>query len=95
MPNVAGLVSTIDQENFNSPVGNQMEKCRRHAEIWGENAVLTDNVYEALTLIRKEMKTFSSSCELSKPQVLVTGSLHLVGALLSIIDPHLTMSTKF
>ncbi|XP_031779340.1 folylpolyglutamate synthase, mitochondrial isoform X2 [Nasonia vitripennis] len=95
VPNVAGVVYTVDQENFNMPVANQLEKARKHAEIWGENSVLAGNVYEALTIIRKESEASPASVERCKPQVLTTGSLHLVGALLSIIDPELTMSTNF
>lgn len=95
VPNVAGVVYSVDQENFNMPVANQLEKARKHADIWGENSVLAGNVYEALTMIRKESEASPASVERCKPQVLTTGSLHLVGALLSIIDSELTMSTNF
>ena len=94
VPNVAGIVTTVDQENFNFPISKQMEKCQKHVEVWGENSVLGSSVYEALLQIKMENETNSTN-ENSKPLVLVTGSLHLVGAVLTIIDPELTMSTNF
>lgn len=95
VPNSAGLIQSADQENFNTPVNKQIEKCRCNAEVWGENAVLSNSVYDALLLIRKGNDLDFSNEENKKPQVLVTGSLHLVGALLSIVDPDLRMSTTF
>lgn len=95
VPNVAGLVINVDQENFNMPVGKQLEKCQMHSEVWGENSVLAASVYEALTLIRKDDGANCANGRDCKPQVLVTGSLHLVGALLSVVDPELSMTTKF
>lgn len=95
VPNVAGLIQSADQENFNLPVTKQLEKCRFNAEVWGDKSVLAESVYDALLLIKKENELNLSSEEKKKPQVLVTGSLHLVGALLSVIDPDLTMSTNF
>lgn len=95
-PNVAGeLAKLADQENFNMPVAKQMERCRRHVEIWGENSVLADSIYEALQLIKHDHELNSRNESIGKPQVLVTGSLHLVGALLSVVDPELTMTTNF
>ncbi|XP_058809801.1 folylpolyglutamate synthase, mitochondrial-like isoform X2 [Phymastichus coffea] len=95
VPNVAGICKLADQENLNVPVTKQKEKCCKHAEIWGENSVLADSIYETLQLIKEDHKCNSKNHNTVKPQVLVTGSLHLVGALLSVVDPDLTMSTTF
>ena len=88
-------MNNVDQENVKLPVAKQMEKCLKNSEIWGENAVLANSVFEALTLIKEDGDIELVQNEERKPQVLVTGSLHLVGALLSIIDPEFSMSTKF
>ncbi|KAJ8680461.1 hypothetical protein QAD02_016248 [Eretmocerus hayati] len=95
VPNIAGLTSNVDQENYNAPARMQMEKCHKHAEIWGENSVIASSVHEALVSIRIDNEGTISDQLISKPQVLVTGSLHLVGAFLSVIDPDLSMSTQF
>ncbi|XP_014215141.1 folylpolyglutamate synthase, mitochondrial [Copidosoma floridanum] len=95
VPNVAGHLASVDQENYNMPITKQMEKCRFHAEFWGDDSVLSNSVFDALMQIRNDDQVHKTSAESYKPQLLVTGSLHLVGALLSIVDPELIMSTNF
>lgn len=92
VPNLSSSVQSADQENVSNPVTKQLEKCRSNAGLWGGNAVLSNSVFDALLFIRKDHE---SNCSNEKPQVLVTGSLHLVGALLSVVDPDLSMTTNF
>ncbi|KAJ0180891.1 hypothetical protein K1T71_002976 [Dendrolimus kikuchii] len=73
--------SLVEQEEL-------MDRCRKYSDIWrglqsGTEIRVFDCVSEALISIKR---AYSGK----KPAVLVTGSLHLVGAALSIIDPNLS-----
>jgi folylpolyglutamate synthase/dihydropteroate synthase len=92
VPNVAGLAAGADNNNSRENIDKQIERCHHHVQIWGENSVAAVSVYEALKMIDGELSSTSNGN--SKPQVLVTGSLYLVGAFLSILDPDLSLSTK-
>ncbi|KAL4719057.1 hypothetical protein ACJJTC_015396 [Scirpophaga incertulas] len=71
-----------------------MARCYRNSETWTQlkrkqydsKTIILESVSSALTSIKQSYKG------VGKPSVLVTGSLHLVGATLSIIDPLLTSS---
>ncbi|KAL7287990.1 hypothetical protein TKK_0018044 [Trichogramma kaykai] len=103
VPNLAGLVHNADQENHNFPLAKQLERCRKNSEVWGENSVVKESVYEALNYIKTESEAAGlipdddndNDDDECKPQVLVTGSLHLVGALLTVVDPEFTMTSTF
>lgn len=88
-PNLAGVKNVVDQENFSVGTEEQKKRCRRHFEIWGDGGVIVENVNEAFNFINNQ----SLGNEM-KAKVLITGSLHLVGAALFILDPDLTMTTK-
>ncbi|XP_011500485.1 PREDICTED: folylpolyglutamate synthase, mitochondrial-like isoform X2 [Ceratosolen solmsi marchali] len=92
VPNVTGLTTIADHINANINSNKEIERCQLHVQIWGENSVTANSVYDALKMIDGQVNSMSDGY--CKPQVLVTGSLHLVGALLSIIDPNLSLSTK-
>lgn len=89
-PNISGIKNT--RENNSQQITEEMElKCKNNCTFWGENGIFVENVKRAIN----EILIFENQQGETKPKVLVTGSLHLVGALLSIIDCNLTMTTKF
>ncbi|XP_012287873.1 folylpolyglutamate synthase, mitochondrial-like [Orussus abietinus] len=95
VPNIAGSNSTIDQENYSVPVEQQIIKCHKYCEIWGPNSIVMNNVSEALNHAKEESRLEHNFTPEYKTQVLVTGSLHLIGATLACLDPNLTMTTNF
>ncbi|XP_015605818.1 folylpolyglutamate synthase, mitochondrial-like isoform X2 [Cephus cinctus] len=93
VPNVAGTISKTDQQNFSVTTQEQIRRCQWHCEIWGDGSTFANSVSEALERIKKDSSENSNLT--NKPQVLITGSLHLVGAALALIDPDLTMTTNY
>ncbi|KOX79374.1 Folylpolyglutamate synthase, mitochondrial [Melipona quadrifasciata] len=91
VPNTAGIKSLDDEMNSLS-IDEQKIKCEMNSKIWGMNSIVLNNVFEVLEDIKKNLKQ-KDDCE--RNQILVTGSLHLIGAVLAIIDPNLTMKTQF
>ena len=88
VPNIAGDSATIvDQINCTVTMEQNMLRCQKHCSIWGEGSTCANTV----THVLEEIKVKSNGNE--RINMLVTGSLHLVGALLAIIDPNLTIST--
>lgn len=90
VPNVAGKLSTVDQINYNTTNEEQLHRCQQHRHFWGDSGICAQSVNEALDEIRNRIDSPKG-----RIQILVTGSLHLVGAALTILDPELSMSTKF
>ncbi|KAG6459714.1 hypothetical protein O3G_MSEX011548 [Manduca sexta] len=74
-----------NSDNFSLVEQDELiQRCQRHAEIWsGDHTSVMECVADALLTIEKEFQGEKSS-------ILVTGSLHLVGAVLSILDPNLS-----
>lgn len=82
----------IGQNNDNYSLVEQEEliaRCEKHAEIWKHfektctKVTVASCVADALVNLKKNENVERSS-------VLITGSLHLVGAALSILDPNLS-----
>ncbi|XP_078045527.1 folylpolyglutamate synthase 1 isoform X2 [Augochlora pura] len=95
VPNYAG-VNRIDDETNKFFIEEQKSQCLKNAEFWSAGSVLADSVSEALQKIKKDNSQWQATYNNNeKCHVLVTGSLHLVGAVLAVLDPHLTMSTTF
>ncbi|XP_066588218.1 folylpolyglutamate synthase, mitochondrial-like [Prorops nasuta] len=89
VPNIAG-VSTIDAiTNSAHASDSDILKCKQHCVIWGNNAVFANNIVEILESLKEECVIETKQ----KPQILVTGSLHLVGAVLTVLDKNLTMKS--
>lgn len=59
----------------------------------GENSVMKNSVVEVLYDIKRHASSRMDSQD--KVEILVTGSLHMVGALLAVLDPNLTMTSDF
>ncbi|XP_071856016.1 folylpolyglutamate synthase 1 isoform X3 [Bombus fervidus] len=91
VPNLVGIKS-LDNEMNSSSIDEQKIKCEINSKIWGMNSVVANNVLEVLEDIKKNLEQ-KDNCE--RYQILVTGSLHLIGAVLAILDPNLTMNTEF
>ncbi|XP_032690936.1 folylpolyglutamate synthase, mitochondrial isoform X2 [Odontomachus brunneus] len=90
-PNYAGVAHVENLLNCSKLINNQEKKYKEHCEQWGKGSVLKNSVAEVLD----DIKSYALSQTDDKVEVLVTGSLHLVGALLTILDPNLTMTSDF
>lgn len=78
----------VDNTNFNNPHNEQTIRCQKHKDIWIEllkenNMNYNDNVFIYPT-IWDGLKFFSSK----EYNVLVTGSLHLIGSFLGLVKPN-------
>ncbi|XP_020298129.1 folylpolyglutamate synthase, mitochondrial-like isoform X1 [Pseudomyrmex gracilis] len=95
VPNCAGIFSVEDLNliNYEKLIDEQKTKCKKHCEFWGEDSVLKNSVAEVLFDIKRYALSQMASDD--KVEILVTGSLHLVGALFTVLDPDLTMTCKF
>ncbi|XP_076161578.1 folylpolyglutamate synthase 1 isoform X1 [Ptiloglossa arizonensis] len=91
VPNFSG----IDNENDRYTRNQTKFKCEENLKIWGVGSVVANSVLEVLEEIKKDFKKELNCSNDQKFQVLVTGSLHLAGAVCSILDPNLTMNTEF
>ncbi|XP_031849523.1 folylpolyglutamate synthase 1 isoform X2 [Nomia melanderi] len=95
VPNYAGIKTVDDEANHYLSIESQVQ-CSKNAEFWGAGSVVANTVSEVLQEIKKDnLKLQFNYNDDEKYQVLVTGSLHLVGAVLAILDPNLTMTTQF
>ncbi|KAL6441214.1 hypothetical protein ACFW04_003478 [Cataglyphis niger] len=94
-PNCVGVPSIEDMNSTHAQnmMEEQRKKCEKHCELWGENSEVKNNVTEVLIDIKRYASLKMTRND--KMEVLVTGSLHLIGAVLTIIDPNLTMSSDF
>lgn len=94
-PNCVGVPSTEDMNsNYGQDVmDEQRNKCKEHCELWGENSMLKNDVTEVLLDIKKYASL--KMTRNNKIEILVTGSLHMIGAVLTILDPNLTMTSDF
>ncbi|XP_031364410.1 folylpolyglutamate synthase, mitochondrial isoform X2 [Apis dorsata] len=91
VPNFAGIKSLDDEVNC-SLIDEQKIKCEMNSKIWGTNSVIVNSVFEVL----QDIKNNSEQNQIfEENQILVTGSLHLIGTVLTILDPNLTMNTQF
>ncbi|XP_016911006.1 folylpolyglutamate synthase, mitochondrial isoform X3 [Apis cerana] len=89
--NTSGIKSLDDEVNC-SLIDEQKIKCEMNSKIWGTNSVIVNSVFEVL----QDIKNNSEQNQIfEKNQILVTGSLHLIGTVLTILDPNLTMNTQF
>ncbi|XP_046752850.1 folylpolyglutamate synthase, mitochondrial-like isoform X2 [Diprion similis] len=97
VPNISGKTVKLDQLELQTTSSLQHERCIRNHEIWGEgNSMVLQNVSEALSHITSTCYSNRNTIkDEGKPQILITGSLHLVGAALLVLDPNLTMKTNY
>ncbi|TGZ56924.1 Folylpolyglutamate synthase [Temnothorax longispinosus] len=93
-PNYTGVTSVEDLSNY-VLIDEQKKKCKKHRELWGEteSSILKSSVAEVIYDIKRHVSSRTDSHD--KVEVLVTGSLHMVGAVLAILDPNLTMTSDF
>nr|XP_012146435.1 PREDICTED: folylpolyglutamate synthase, mitochondrial-like isoform X4 [Megachile rotundata] len=94
VPNFAGIKSVDDEANCLS-IDEQRFKCEINSKTWGPDSIVANSVNEALQDIKKNSKQEVNYNNDEKYQILITGSLHLIGAALAVLDPNLTMRTQF
>lgn len=94
VPNFAGI-KTVDDEINHMSVDEQIVKCEMNSAVWGTNSLVASSVFDILQDIKSEQQRNVCHYNNERYQILVTGSLHLVGAILTILDPNLTMTTQF
>ncbi|KAH0557213.1 hypothetical protein KQX54_001750 [Cotesia glomerata] len=70
------------------PARNNQRACAETVPARNSRSACAESVREALEVIKTEFPE-------QRAQVLVTGSLHLVGAALAILDPELTMKSDY
>ncbi|KMQ98339.1 folylpolyglutamate mitochondrial [Lasius niger] len=95
-PNCVGVSSTEDMNSTiyaQNMMDEQRKRCEKHCELWGENSVLKNNVAEIFFDIKRHASLKMARND--KMEILVTGSLHMIGAVLTILDPNLTMTSHF
>lgn len=94
-PNCVGIPSVEDMNSSyaQNVIDEQKKICVKHCELWGENSMLKNNVTEVLLDIKKYASL--KMTRNNKIEILVTGSLHMIGAVLTILDPNLTMTSNF
>lgn len=83
----------VNQNSDNYSIVQQkdlIERCRKHSRIWKklQNSDASISVLECVSDALEMIKLNRN--EIKKISVLITGSLHLVGAALSILDPKLS-----
>ncbi|KAK0159708.1 hypothetical protein PV327_010795 [Microctonus hyperodae] len=95
VPNVSGIGDNLDQDNKLHPATEQINGCEINCNYWDDNGIYAPSVNQALKLINEKYQLYNGINDDCKIELLITGSLHLVGAALSVLDPNLTMSTNF
>lgn len=97
-PNLTDRTSNLSSDNIAVAAGRsgQLARCRQHERVWRE--LITDSAtnegasaaqVRVVECMRDAIDTCNRLGEEASVQVLVTGSLYLVGTLLSIVDPDL------
>ncbi|XP_015185851.1 PREDICTED: folylpolyglutamate synthase, mitochondrial-like [Polistes dominula] len=94
VPNLSGIPE-VDIQSTTISINEQKNKCQEYCKMWGEHSVVAENVMEIFNDIKMEHAVEKANISKDRSQILITGSLHLVGAALAILDPNLTMTTKF
>jgi len=90
VPNCAGVTNVETLTNY-MLLKEQRKRCEKHCELWSKNSVLKNSIMEVLL----DVKTHNTSLNNNEIEILVTGSLHLIGEVLTILDPNLTMTSDF
>jgi folylpolyglutamate synthase len=79
-----------DSTNLNQSDIQQWQKCLKTGEIW--NSLVKKETAEMFNCIQESWKRVQALSENNaRVNVLVTGSLHLVGGVLSFIDPQASL----
>lgn len=98
-PNLVSTVvqATSDQANFMVTTSQQMERCVTNKNMWlalekQNPRIGAAKIVMTCPTVTDTLKYIESQS--SEHDILVTGSLHLIGAVLSILDPDLSISTN-
>ncbi|XP_071452246.1 folylpolyglutamate synthase, mitochondrial-like isoform X2 [Hetaerina americana] len=93
-----GLLQCKDQMKVSASSGHTRDRCQEHQEVWlKHNHEAQVYLYSCVTDALASVKNLPSPCTSGNTKkkmihVLVSGSLHLVGSVLSIVDPDLSYS---
>lgn len=96
-PNVASLKSTnVDSVNLNFPKDEQMRRCEQNCQVWLElqshrngtcNGVQRSSTAQALAAVGAVLEQIDNNIGAHQEcDILVTGSLHLIGAALTALN---------
>lgn len=94
------LIFFADQVCTNMEEHQQVETCKKNAEVWGElvttykpnKKVPNVGIFTNMSSAFDYVSSHNKSNEFERPQILITGSLLLVGTALTILDPLLNKS---
>lgn len=86
VPNKATKSYTQDEVNYNILENEQVARCYLHRKYWYE--LQSDTCNKAKVKVLYTVSEILQDCDLDQCDILITGSLHLVGAALSILDPN-------
>uniref|UniRef100_A0A8D8NAY2 Folylpolyglutamate synthase n=1 Tax=Culex pipiens TaxID=7175 RepID=A0A8D8NAY2_CULPI len=93
-PNVASLKSNVDSVNLNFPKDEQLKRCEQNCQLWQELQVRRNGSYksqcsaQALAAVGLALEQIDNNFAASHQEcdILVTGSLHLIGAALTALN---------
>ncbi|XP_066153241.1 folylpolyglutamate synthase, mitochondrial-like [Euwallacea fornicatus] len=88
IPNVGDDSDNLDTVDQIQPVQRQLERCFKHKNTWDCADYAKCNESKVFSSFSKALKYLESQ-EGKRFNVLVTGSIHLIGAALSVLDPTL------
>lgn len=85
------MLFLTDNINYNITENEQLKRCCVHKNIWLNFNSTTKNRSKetSVTVHRTIYDVLQDLPKENKYNILVTGSLHLVGAMLSLLDPNL------
>ena len=87
-----------DQANFTTTIKQQLDRCEKNQEAWREiqkeNPSKTESEMMFFSCVTDSLNYVQKRCmdEDVDYHVFVTGSLHLVGSLMSLLDPDLKLA---
>lgn len=89
-------LDVTDQANFMVTPSQQTERCVSNKNIWltleKDASVHAAKTVMTCPTVVDVLKVMESQA--GKQDILVTGSLHLIGSVLSVLDPNLSISTN-
>ncbi|XP_050293064.1 folylpolyglutamate synthase, mitochondrial isoform X2 [Anthonomus grandis grandis] len=86
IPNVGDDNDSADQEDQIQPVKRQLERCHLNKQIW--TSLDGKSAAEVLPSFAKTVNYLQNQ-SFKETDVLITGSIHLIGSVMSVLDPTL------
>lgn len=82
------MFSFVDQLNIANDDEQQLKRCESHKNTW-INLEVTKNLNQCVSVFSSVAEAINHLPHNQETEILITGSLHLVGAALNILDPNL------